>query len=226
MSVPDTRKARPAPAVNGAGLGRDADGSRAVGDRTPDRHLQRPDRPPRFRRPPPKVSPPPSTDSSAVSPSPCRFRRAPPVTSAGTSRRTAANLAAGTGCRMCHRSLPAGDLRHRPQARRQKSRQSASGGAQPDGVRVVVDEAALAQRPEGHSRSRTVERPPGGQRQPARRPRTRRRALGRGSGGRRVLDLPVHNPAGAGSGRAEQLIGGRPAGMLGRNSVTPSVSSE
>jgi hypothetical protein len=59
MSVPDTRKARPAPAVNGAGLGRDADGSRAVGDRTPDRHLQRPDRPPRFRRPPPKVSGPP-----------------------------------------------------------------------------------------------------------------------------------------------------------------------
>jgi hypothetical protein len=118
MSVPDTRKARPAPAVNGAGLGRDADGSRAVGDRTPDRHLQRPDRPPRFRRPPPKVSGPPSTDSSAVSPSPCRFRRAPPVTSAGTSRRTAVNLAAGTGCRMCHRSPPAGDLRHRPGVRR------------------------------------------------------------------------------------------------------------
>jgi hypothetical protein len=31
---------------DGAGLGRDADGSQAVGDRAPERHLQRPDRPP------------------------------------------------------------------------------------------------------------------------------------------------------------------------------------
>jgi hypothetical protein len=52
MSVPGTGKARPAPAVNGAGLGGDADGSQAVGNRGPDRHLQRPDRPPGSRRPP------------------------------------------------------------------------------------------------------------------------------------------------------------------------------
>jgi hypothetical protein len=42
MSVPATQKAR----RDGAGLGRDADGSQAVGDRAPERHLQRPDRTP------------------------------------------------------------------------------------------------------------------------------------------------------------------------------------
>jgi hypothetical protein len=42
------------------------------------------------------------------------------------------------------------------------------GVAQPDGVRVVADQAARAQRPEAHSRSRTVERPWGGQRHPVR----------------------------------------------------------
>jgi hypothetical protein len=58
MSVPDTRKARPAPAVNGAGLGKDADGSQAVGDRAPDRHLQRPDRTTRFPTTTPEASGP------------------------------------------------------------------------------------------------------------------------------------------------------------------------
>jgi hypothetical protein len=42
---------------------------------------------------------------------------------------------------------------------------------------------------EGYFGSRTAERPRAGQRQPANRPRTRLRALGKGSGGRRVLDL-------------------------------------
>jgi hypothetical protein len=43
---------------DGAGLVRDADGSRAVGDRVPERHLQRPDRTPGSRRPPPRLPDP------------------------------------------------------------------------------------------------------------------------------------------------------------------------
>jgi hypothetical protein len=64
MSVPGT-KGQARSGRDGAGLGRDADGSQAVGDRAPERHLQRPD------RTPPNINP------SAVSPSPGGFRRAP-----------------------------------------------------------------------------------------------------------------------------------------------------
>jgi hypothetical protein len=56
---------------------------------------------------------PPNTDPSAVSPSPCRCRRAP-VSPLAPLGRTAVNLAAGTGCRMCHRSPAEDDLRHTP----------------------------------------------------------------------------------------------------------------
>jgi hypothetical protein len=62
---------------DGAGLGRDADGSQAVGDRAPERHLQRPDQTGRLPNQHPRGLRTPNTDPSAVSPSPCRFRRAP-----------------------------------------------------------------------------------------------------------------------------------------------------
>lgn len=48
---------------DGAGLVRDADGSRAVGDRVPERHLQRPDRTPRFPATTPEVAGPPEPRS-------------------------------------------------------------------------------------------------------------------------------------------------------------------
>jgi len=84
---------------DGAGLVRDADGSRrwatalltgTSSDRTPEHR------------------------SFRCVPSPCRFRRAPPVSPPEPLGRTAVNLAAGTGCRMCHRSQAGGDLRHTP----------------------------------------------------------------------------------------------------------------
>ena len=77
MSVPGT-KGQARSGRDGAGLGRDADGSQAVGDRAPERHLQRPDRTPRFPATTSEVSgPPPNINPSAVSPSPGGFRRAP-----------------------------------------------------------------------------------------------------------------------------------------------------
>ena len=69
MCVPGRRKARPAPAVTERAWARRR-GAQAVGDRAPDRHLQRPDRTPRFPATPPEVSGPPNPDPSAVSPSP------------------------------------------------------------------------------------------------------------------------------------------------------------
>jgi hypothetical protein len=45
MSVP-VPKSQARSGRDGAGPGRDADGSQAVGDRAPERHLQRPDRAP------------------------------------------------------------------------------------------------------------------------------------------------------------------------------------
>jgi hypothetical protein len=55
---------------DGAGLVRDADGSRAVGDRVPDRHLQRPDRTPRFPATTPEVAGPPRTPILSLCPHP------------------------------------------------------------------------------------------------------------------------------------------------------------
>ena len=84
---------------DGAGLVTDADGSRrwatalltgTSSDRTPEHR------------------------SFRCLPSPCRFRRAPPVSPPEPLGRTAVNLAAGTGRRMCHRSQAGGDLRHTP----------------------------------------------------------------------------------------------------------------
>jgi hypothetical protein len=88
---------------DGAGLVRGADGSRrwatalltgTSSDRTPEHR------------------------SFRCVPSPCRFRRAPPVSPPEPLGRTAVNLAAGTGCRMCRRSQAGGDLRHMPGFRR------------------------------------------------------------------------------------------------------------
>jgi hypothetical protein len=108
---------------DGAGLVRDADWSRATAPLTGTSSGQI--GPPGSRRPPPKVSGPPNTDPSAVSPIPCRFRRAPPVSPPEPLGRTLVNVAASTGCRMCHRSPAEGDLRHTSGLR--VSRQSASG---------------------------------------------------------------------------------------------------
>jgi hypothetical protein len=88
---------------DGAGLVRDADGSRrwatalltgTSSDRTPEHR------------------------SFRCVPSPCRFRRAPPASPPEPLGRTVVNLAAGAGCRMCHRSQAGGDLRHTPGFRR------------------------------------------------------------------------------------------------------------
>jgi hypothetical protein len=117
MSVPATQKARPAPAVDEAGLGRDADGSQAVGDRVPERHLQRPDRTPRFPATTPEVSGPPEHRSFRCVPVPLPVPAGFSVSPLEPLGRTAVNLAAGTGCRICHRSPAGGDLRHRPGVR-------------------------------------------------------------------------------------------------------------
>jgi hypothetical protein len=65
-----TAKGRARSGRDRAGPVRDADGSQAVGDRVPDRHLQRPDQTPRFPATTPEVSGPPNPDLSAVTPSP------------------------------------------------------------------------------------------------------------------------------------------------------------
>jgi hypothetical protein len=108
-----TAKGQARSVTAGAGLGRDADGSQAVGDRVPDRHLQRPDRTPDPATTP-EGSGPPEHQFFRCVPIPCRFRRAPPVSPPEPLGRTAVNLAAGTGCRLCHRSQAGGDLRHMP----------------------------------------------------------------------------------------------------------------
>lgn len=69
--------------------------------------------PPRFPATTPEVSGPPKP-TFRCDPIPCRFRRAPPVSPPEPLGRTAVNLAAGTGCRMCHWSQGDGDLRHMP----------------------------------------------------------------------------------------------------------------
>jgi hypothetical protein len=86
---------------DGAGLGRDADGSQAVGDRALSGTSSGQTGPPEHR-------------SFRCVPVPCRFRRAPPVPALEPGGRTAVSLAAGAGWRMCHRAQAAGDLRHRP----------------------------------------------------------------------------------------------------------------
>jgi hypothetical protein len=66
----------------------------------------------------PPAAGPPEHRSFRCVPSPCRFRRAPPVSPPEPLGRTAVNLAAGTGHRMCRRSQAGGDLRHIPGFRR------------------------------------------------------------------------------------------------------------
>ena len=72
---------------DGAGLVRDADWSRATAPLTGTSSGQI--GPPGSRRPPPKVSGPPNTDPSAVSPIPCQVPAGPSCVSAGTSREDA-----------------------------------------------------------------------------------------------------------------------------------------
>jgi hypothetical protein len=86
MSVPATQKARPAPAVDEAGLGRDADGSQAVGDRVPERHLQRPDRTPPVPGDHPRGLRTPRTPILPLCPRPPAGSRGLLCVSAGTSR--------------------------------------------------------------------------------------------------------------------------------------------
>jgi hypothetical protein len=108
---------------DGAGLVRDADWSRATAPLTGTSSGQI--GPPRF---------PATTSEGLRTPEhrsfrcvliPCRFRRAPPVSPPEPLGRTPVNVAAGTGCCMCHRSPAEGDLRHTSGL--QVSRQTASG---------------------------------------------------------------------------------------------------
>jgi hypothetical protein len=108
---------------DGAGLVRDADWSRATAPLTGTSSGQI--GPPGSRQPPPKVSGPRTPILPLCPPSPARLRRAPPVSPPEPLGRTPINVAAHTGCRMCHRSPAEGDLRHTSGL--QVSRQSASG---------------------------------------------------------------------------------------------------
>jgi hypothetical protein len=100
------------------------------------------------------------------------------------------------------------------------------GGAQQDGVRVVVDAAALAQRPKATPVAGPSRGPRAGSGSPPvdREPDAGRLEGGQVAGGSSTCRYTT--PLALVRVGPEQLIGGRPrpAGMLGRNSVTPSVS--
>ena len=84
MSVPGTSKARPAPAVNGAGPGGDADGSQAVGNRGPDGTSSGQTGPP-VPGDPPEVAGPSEPRSFRWVPVPLPVPAGPSCVSAGTS---------------------------------------------------------------------------------------------------------------------------------------------
>jgi hypothetical protein len=116
MSVPGTGKARPAPAVTErawaempTGRGRWATAS-LTGTSSGQTGL------PRFPATPPGLRPPEPRSFRCV-PVPLPVPAGSSVSPLEPLGRTAVNLAAGTGCRMCHRSPAGGDLRHRPGVR-------------------------------------------------------------------------------------------------------------
>jgi hypothetical protein len=170
---------------------------------------QRPDRTPPVPGDPPRGLRPPRTPILPLCPpSPCRYRRAPPVSPLEPLGRTVVNVAAGTGCRVCHRSPAGGDLRHMAGFRRAGG---ARRGWQPDGVGVGVDEAAPAQHPRATPGAEPPRGPGLGRDSP---PVDREPDAGRveGSGGRRVLDLPEHDPHALVRVGPQQLVGGVQSG--------------